>query len=153
MTVRTALPLFLCLLGVPQLLAEEWPGWRGPRGDGTSAETNVPVKWGKDENVRWRTAIPGLGHSSPIVWGDRVFVTSCLENEEKRLLLCLHRRDGKVLWERVVLTAKLEHKHKLNSFASGTPVTDGKHVWVAFLEYPNMQVVCYDYEGNKAWQR
>jgi outer membrane protein assembly factor BamB len=153
MTVRPALPLLVCLVGAVPLLAEEWPGWRGPRGDGTSTETKVPLRWGKDENVRWKTPIPGIGHSSPIVWGDRVFVTSCVEQDEKRLLLCLDRRDGKVLWERVVLTAQLEQKHKLNSFASSTPVTDGKHVWVAFLEYPNMQVVCYDCAGNKVWQR
>jgi outer membrane protein assembly factor BamB len=153
MTVRSALLPLLCTFWALPLWAEEWPGWRGPRGDGTSGETNVPLKWGKDENVRWKAPIPGVGHSSPVVWGDRVFVTSCLEKDEKRLLLCLGRRDGKVLWERVVLTAKLEHKHKLNSHASATPVTDGKHVWVAFLDYPNMQVACYDFEGNKVWQR
>jgi outer membrane protein assembly factor BamB len=135
------------------LSAEEWPGWRGPRGDGTSTETNVPLKWSKTENILWKTQLPGIGHSSPIVWGDRVFVTSCIEKEQKRLLLCLDRRDGKVLWERVVLTAKLEQKHVLNSFASSTPVTDGKYVWVSFLEYPKMQVVCFDFDGKEIWRR
>jgi outer membrane protein assembly factor BamB len=153
MPVRALVPPFACLLCAVTLSAEEWPGWRGPRGDGTSTETNVPLKWGKDENLRWKVPIPGVGHSSPIVWGDRVFVTSCMEEDQKRLLLCLDRRDGKVLWQRVVLTAKLEEKHKLNSFASSTPVTDGRHVWVSFLEYPDMQVVCYDFAGNKVWQR
>jgi outer membrane protein assembly factor BamB len=133
--------------------AEEWPGWRGPRGDGTSSETGIPRTWSKTENIVWKTPIPGIGHSSPIVWGDRVFVTSCVEEEGKRLLLALDRKSGKVLWQQVVLTAKLEHKHKLNSYASSTPVTDGQHVWVSFLDYPNMQVACYDLDGNKVWQR
>jgi len=96
--------------------AEDWPGWRGPRGDGTSTELNVPVRWSKTENVHWKTAIPGKGHSSPNVWGDRIFLTSCLEREQTRLLLCLNRIDGRVLWQREVLKAKLDRKStRLNS--------------------------------------
>src|SRR5215470_12145934 len=94
------------------LRAEEWPGWRGPRGDGTSRETSIPLRWSKTENVRWKTAIPGKGHSSPVVWGDRVFLTACLENEKKRVFLCIDRRDGKIAWQRVVLTAELEEDRK-----------------------------------------
>jgi outer membrane protein assembly factor BamB len=133
--------------------AEEWPGWRGPRGDGTSSEKGIPLTWSRTENVRWKTPIPGKGHSSPIVWGERVFVTTCLEEKGERVLICLDRRDGKVLWQRVVLTAKLERKHALNSYASATPVTDDKHVWVAFLAYPDMQVACYDFDGKRLWLR
>jgi outer membrane protein assembly factor BamB len=133
--------------------AEEWPGWRGPRGDGTSLEAGVPVRWSATENVRWKTPIPGIGHSSPVVWGDRVFVTTCREKEGERELLCLDRRTGKILWDKVVLSAKLEKKHHLNSYASSTPATDGKHVWVTFLASPNMEVACYDVDGNKVWQR
>jgi outer membrane protein assembly factor BamB len=132
--------------------AEEWPGWRGPRGDGTSEERDVPVHWGRTDNVAWKTAIPGKGHSSPVVWGDRIFLTTCLEAEKQRVLLCLDRRDGKVLWQRVVLTAPLEKKHALNSYASATPATDGKHVWVSFLALPRMVAACYDFEGNRVWQ-
>jgi outer membrane protein assembly factor BamB len=133
--------------------AEEWPGWRGPRGDGTSQEKGLPLTWSPSENICWKTPIPGKGHSSPIVWGDRVFVTTCLEGNGERVLLCLDRRDGKILWQQVILTAKLEQKHPLNSFASATPVTDGKHVWVAFLAYPDMQVACYDFDGKQVWMR
>lgn len=133
--------------------AENWPGWRGPNGDGLSHEKNLPRTWSEKENVRWKTPIPGKGHSSPIVWGDRVFVTTCLEEKGERVLICLDRRDGSIVWQRVVLTAKLEKKHPLNSFASATPVTDGEHVWVAFLAYPEMQVACYDFKGNKVWTR
>jgi outer membrane protein assembly factor BamB len=133
--------------------AEPWPAWRGPRGDGTSTEVNVPIRWSATENIRWKVSIPGKGYSSPIVWDERIFVTTCLEEEEKRLLLCLDCSDGKLLWQREVLKAKLERKHNLNSFASATPATDGKHVWVTFLQDPDMQVACYDYDGNKVWQR
>src|SRR5262245_65681479 len=118
----------LVLLLSSSVFAEEWPGWRGPRGDGISGETNLPVKWSKTENVYWKAAIPGKGHSSPIVWEDRIFVTSCIEELKQRVLLCLDRRNGKKLWGRVVLTAPLEQKHRLNNFASATPATDGKHV-------------------------
>jgi outer membrane protein assembly factor BamB len=133
--------------------AEDWPGWRGPRGDGVSNERNIPVRWTNQDNVAWKTPIPGVGHSSPIVWGDRVFVTTCLLKEEQRLLLCLDRRDGKIVWQRVVLTSKLEQKHKLNSFASATPSTDGRHVYVSFLQYPDLQVGCYDFDGKLVWRK
>jgi outer membrane protein assembly factor BamB len=133
--------------------AEPWPGWRGPRGDGTSTEANVPVRWSSTDNVAWKVPIPGEGHSSPIVWGDRIFVTTGLEKEQKRMLLCLDRSDGRLLWQQEVLKAKPEPKHNLNSFASATPATDGKHVWVTFMQYPNMQVACYDLDGHKIWQR
>jgi outer membrane protein assembly factor BamB len=145
-----------CLLSLLLLIAsarsEEWPGWRGPRGDGTSAETGIPLHWGKDDNVAWKTPIPGLGHSSPVVWGDRIFLTTCLIEQHQRVLLCLDRKGGRVLWQRVVLTALLERKHQLNSYASSTPATDGKHVWVTFLAVPNIQCVCYDFDGNEVWR-
>lgn len=142
--------LFLFTAGAA---AEPWPGWRGPRGDGTSAEVDVPIHWSATSNIGWKVPIPGVGHSSPIVWDERIFMTTCLDKEEKRLLLCLNRSDGKLLWQREVLKAKLERKHNLNSFASATPATDGKHVWVTFLQDPDVQVACYDFDGNKIWQR
>jgi outer membrane protein assembly factor BamB len=153
---RVAALTILPFLTATLTYAEEWPGWRGPRGDGTSTEKGVPLKFSgidKGENLRWKTEIPGKGHSSPIVWGDRVFVTSCNETDQKRMLYCLDRTDGKVLWERVVLTAKLEGKHPLNSFASSTPATDGKYVLVTFFDAPNMKVYCYDFDGDRIWEK
>jgi outer membrane protein assembly factor BamB len=151
--IRPLWLFLLLLLGVKSVYAENWPGWRGPRGDGTSTETAVPFHWNASENIAWKVPIPGIGHSSPIVWGDRIFVTTCVDKNFERMLLCLARRDGKVLWQRTVLTSKLEPKHKLNSFASSTPVTDGKHVWVTFLHQPDLDVVCYDFDGNQVWRR
>jgi hypothetical protein len=81
--------LVLVLLVTTMSRAEDWPGWRGPRGDGSSSEINVPIRWSKTENVAWKAAIPGIGHSSPIIHGDRIFLTTCLQKEEERVLLCL----------------------------------------------------------------
>lgn len=132
--------------------AADWPAWRGPRGDGTSDETNIPLRWTAAENIAWKAAIPGWGHSSPIICGDRVFVTSFVEDGGKRTLLCLDRRSGKTLWERVVLASPPERKHKFNSYASSTPATDGRHVWVSFLENPDIRLACYDMDGKEAWR-
>ncbi len=132
---------------------EEWPEWRGPRRDGSSRETGLPVKWSEAENVAWKTPLPGKGHSSPIVWGERIFVTTAEPKELRRILLCVDARDGKVLWSRDVLTAPLEKINNLNSYASSTPTTDGKHVYVAFQDRDRMFVACYDFEGNKVWEQ
>jgi len=148
---------YACVLTAVVLLAagaaaEEWPAWRGPRGDGTSAETGVPLRWSGTENVAWKTLIPGKSHSSPVVWGDRVFVTTCLEGQRQRMLFCLDRRSGAIRWHRVVLTAPLEKINELNSYASSTPATDGRHVWVTFLDRPHIRVVCYTVEGEEVWR-
>lgn len=132
-------------------LGENWPGWRGPRGDGTSLEKNIPIKWSNTENVVWKTEIPGLGHASPIVWGNRVFTVTCVPEQEARVLLCLDRKDGKVLWQQTVIKSPLERKHKLNSHASSTPATDGKLVYVAFLDLRDMVVAAYDFSGKQQW--
>lgn len=134
-------------------VVEDWPQWRGPRGDGTSLEKNVPTHWSATENIAWKAAVPGIGHSSPIVFGDKVFVTSCLEEKGQRLLLCFARQDGKLLWQKEVAHSELERKHKLNSFASSTPCTDGKRVWVSFFDLPQIDLVCFDMDGNEVWRK
>ncbi|OWK39684.1 PQQ-binding-like beta-propeller repeat protein [Fimbriiglobus ruber] len=135
----------------------DWPGWRGINGDGTTTETDFPTKWSPTENVKWKAAIPGDGHSSPVVSKGKVFVTSCLVAEgdktapKKRMLYCLDRKDGRILWEQVVVVAPLEGKHKLNSYASATPAADGEHLYVTFYDRPNLRVYCYDYSGKRLW--
>jgi outer membrane protein assembly factor BamB len=134
------------------LAAADWPGWRGPTGDGRSADAGFPVTWSATENVRWKTPIPGTGHSSPAVSNGRVFVTACDEDAKARQLHCLERATGAVLWTRTVVTAPLERKHKLNSYASSTPAADGRHVYVSFFAAPRMVVAGYDFAGNKVWE-
>ena len=141
---RPLAPLLLWLLSFGLLgHAEDWPWWRGPRGDGTSAETKVPVNWSATNNLAWKTEIPGVGHASPVVRGSKVFLVSALLDTQERVLFCLDRKSGKVLWQRAVLKSPLERKHPLNSFASSTPATDGESVYVAFLERDQMLVAAY----------
>lgn len=133
--------------------SENWQCWRGPRGDGTSLEVNVPREWdgATGKNIVWKVDVPYGGHSSPIIWGDRVFVTGADEGLHRRMLLAFDRNDGHLVWERDVDEAPLEHKHKLNSWASGTPATDGQHVFVTFLDEKEILVAAYDFEGLQKW--
>jgi outer membrane protein assembly factor BamB len=149
---RLLVVLLLPLLLPTSLIAEEWPCWRGPRGDGTSSEKGIPSRW-TATSAAWKVEVPGRGYSSPIIQGDRLFLTSCIEDKGERILLCLDRRTGKEQWRRTVLTAALEQKHGLNSYSSATPATDGQRVYVSFLAFPDMQVACYDVSGKKLWQR
>jgi outer membrane protein assembly factor BamB len=132
-------------------VAEDWPGWRGPRGDGTSLEASVPTKWSGSDNVAWKTPVPGRGHSSPIIWGNRIFLTTALTDTKDRMLLCLDRRTGKILWQETVIRAELEAKQPENSYASSTPVTDGERVYVAFLDGKEVAVAAYDFAGKQKW--
>jgi outer membrane protein assembly factor BamB len=168
--------LILCCLVLPasQIFAENWPGWRGPRGDGTSLEHNLPTGWNGREgtHIAWKTPIPGVGHASPIVWDDRIFLVSCREDHEDRILLCLDRDTGRTVWEQTVAHSPLEMKHRLNSHASSTPATDGTHVYVSFAvidptvgagdkSYTNdkkagspceLLVAAYDFTGRPRWE-
>lgn len=152
--------------------AENWPSWRGLRGDGTSREKQVPLHWdgASGKNIRWRTPVPGEGHGSPIVWQDRIFLLSCLMEKQQRIIVCLDGARGKLLWQKTVLNSPLESKHALNSHASATPVTDGKLVYVAFLQVSDemvaarnvstsrlitpgsIVVAAYDFQGNRKWR-
>ena len=111
--------------------AESWPGWRGPRGDGTCTEQNIPTNW-DPAGALWKTEIPGQGHASAIIWGDRVCTVTGLPATKERVLLCLDRTSGKILWQKTVVQGTLEKINKENSYASGTPVTDGERVYTAF---------------------
>ncbi len=135
----------------PEARAENWPGWRGSRGDGTSLEEKTPLHWSATSNISWRTEIPGLGHASPIVWEDKLFTVTCLSESEQRVLLCLERDTGRILWQKNVLQSPLEKKHNLNSQASSTPATDGALVFVTFLDQQEMAVAAYDFKGAQKW--
>jgi outer membrane protein assembly factor BamB len=133
--------------------AEDWPQWRGPRGDGTSTETSIPLKWSQTENIAWKVPIAGRGYSSPTIWGDRIFLTTCLESESKHVTLCLDRLTGKVLWEDAIPIKLQKLIHKRNSHASSTAATDGKHVFVTFLDDPRFVACCYDLDGKLIWKK
>ena len=130
----------------------DWPQWRGPRLDGSSTDTNLPLNWSKTNGIAWKTAIPGKGHSSPIVVGNRIFVTSCIEETGERLILCFDKKTGKILWQTSPLKAKLEPIHRLNSHSSATPASDGKLLFTTFLSHPDMRVFCHDLDGRLLWE-
>lgn len=102
-------------------------------------------------NIAWRVDVPGLGHASPIVLQDKIFLVTCMEASGDRDLLCLDRASGKTLWKQTVVNAPLEKKHRLNSHASSTPATDGEQIYVTFLDGDRMLVAAYDMQGNRHW--
>lgn len=167
---------FLPLLTCAALLAadDDWPRWRGPNDDGM-ARGDAPLEWSDSKNIAWRASIPGRGHSSPVIWGDKIFLTTAVPaaataaapaerqkrglggdagagREHKFVVLCLDRNNGKVLWERVpkVATPQEGYHERYGSFASNSPVTDGKHVYAFF---GSRGLYCYDLNGNLAWQK
>jgi len=157
-----------------------WAQWRGPDGQGVSHEKNLPTEWSETKNVMWKTAIPGLGYSQPIIWGKKVFLTTAIEGgpapaghkPPKHMLgeqefkhpewygsdklhtfkvLCLDRDTGKVLWERTPYEGKVfDHRHKRGTYAAPTAVTDGKLVITYF---GSEGVYCYDFNGNLVWKQ
>lgn len=142
------LSLLLVLFVSNETFAADWPAWRGAEGIGVSSETKLPVKWNTTENVRWRVALPEPGNSTPIVWGNRVFVTQPVK--ERRTLMCFERADGKLLWQQGTTTAEKEPTHGTNPYCSASPVTDGERV---IASYASDGLFCYDMEGKELWKR
>ncbi|MEE2812960.1 MAG: PQQ-binding-like beta-propeller repeat protein [Verrucomicrobiota bacterium] len=132
------------------LQAENWPMWRGAEGSGVTTEKNLPLKWSAAENIAWKTALPQRGNSTPIVWGDRIFLTQPLEKEQRRTLMCLDRRNGKLLWQRGIKYEIKEETHRTNPYCSESPATDGERVITMF---GSAGVFCYDFDGKLLWKR
>ena len=131
--------------------AQNWPGWRGPNGDGTSAEINLPTKWDSVTNVVWKSSVPGKGYSSPVIWNDKLFITTAMQETQEKILLCYDNKNGKLLWRKTVIKSPFEGKHDNNSHASGTPSTDGLKVFVSFLDGKDVVVAAYDFTGKQLW--
>ena len=128
--------------------AENWPRFRGPTGQGISSEQSVPTEWSPEKNVAWKTPIPGLGWSSPIVWEDRVFVTSATDEGRSAHVICVDANSGKILWDREVFKQETRRKENKNSYATPTPVTDGKRVYAFF---GSGGAAAVDFDGNVVW--
>ncbi len=149
--LRNFIFIFLILCSRADLKAQNWPGWRGPNGDGTSIETKVPLKWDSVTNIVWKTPVAGKGYSSPIIWKDRLFITTALIESQEKVLQCYDCKNGKLLWQKTVVKGPFEKKHDNNSFASGTPVTDGTLVYLSFLDGQDIVVAAYDFSGKQIW--
>ena len=127
-----------------------WPQFRGPGGSGVAtADQPPPVAFGAEKNLLWKTALP-TGHSSPCVWGDRIFLTAYDPARTKLETICIDRRSGKILWRRDAAADRIEKCHDIGSPASSTPATDGKSVFVYFGSYG---LLAYDFEGAVLWQK
>ena len=153
MKFRCVLVVLLICLVSQELRAENWPCWRGPSGDGITRETDIPTRWSSSENVLWKIKVGGIGHSSPIVWDDAIFVTACSLESESRRLLRVDRETGSVVWDRVISIAPIEQMHRDNTPASATPVTDGRAVFVVFAVHDSLLVSAIDFSGNEIWTK
>ena len=144
--------------------ASNWPGFRGPHGAAVSAEKGLPAKWGDQENLVWKTELPGPGASSPITFGDKVFVTCYTgygipgdnggdPQDLQRHLLCVDRKSGTIVWDKAVAAKLPEPRYgsflALHGYASSTPVTDGERVYVFFGK---SGLFAFDLSGKQLWQ-
>ncbi|MDA1161531.1 MAG: PQQ-binding-like beta-propeller repeat protein [Planctomycetota bacterium] len=150
MQLRQAGVQCLCVVALATVLcsvaeAENWPNWRGPKNDGISAETGLPTTWDSEKNVAWKLKLPGSGGATPVVWGDRVFLTAVVGDE--LTLICVGT-DGKTQWSQVVSKGNKDVRGDEGNSAANSPSTDGKHVWTMFA---NGAVACFTVDGKKVW--
>jgi len=130
------------------LPAEQWPHWRGPSFNGSSTEQGLPTRFSKTEHVNWVAVLPGPSAATPIIWGDRIFVSSVDQQVGTLQVICLDRAKGKTLWQRETgVGIKVDD---MSNFASPSPVTDGNLVW---FFYGNGQLVAVDFYGKQVWAR
>lgn len=145
--------------------ASYWPQWRGPTGNGVASEGNPPIAWSESKNIKWKVPIAGEGHATPVVWENRLFLLTAVpetgstsgnaslnaNTEYSFNLVCLDRQTGRELWRR---TCRKEVPHEgrqpTNTYASGSPVTDGRHVWV---HYGSHGVYCFTVDGQPVWRK
>lgn len=167
--------LLLTTVGAPAAESTgNWPHWRGPLMNGTAPDAKPPIKWNETENVRWKTKLPGLGHSTPVIWGGRIFLTSArpvgeplakpipdsapgahdnhqVTNRYEFIVLAVDRADGKIAWEKQVHEAlPFEGGHYTASLASASPATDGEHLFGFFGSYG---LYCLDHQGTIVWEK
>ncbi len=130
--------------------AQYWPRWRGPSGQGLVPGGKYVDRWSPTENVKWAVQVPGTGNSSPIVWGDRIFLTTAREGGAQLSMMAFRRADGRLLWETPVPTDGVESVHLKNGHASATPATDGQLVYASFGRHG---LVAVDFHGKIVWRR
>ncbi len=147
---RTSAYLLGLALAAAPARADNWPAWRGPHGTGVCDERGLPLTWGPGDNVRWKVPLPGPGNATPVVWGDRVFLTQALDRGKRRALVAFRRADGKKLWQQEVACAAPETTHRQNPPCSASPATDGAAVYAHFA---SAGVLACDLDGKRLWHR
>ena len=128
--------------------AKYWSRWRGPSGQGMVPAGQYVDRWSSSQNLQWKVSVPGRGNSSPIVWGDRIFLTSSHDNGQRLSMLAFSRKDGAKLWETGIPQNGVEYVHQKNGYASATPATDGQLVYASFGRHG---LVAFDFNGKIAW--
>ena len=163
LVVPLAITVTVFAFSFPAIGAENWARYRGPNGSGIAPNSSAPLTWSESENLKWSLDLPGPGSSSPIVWGDRVFVT-CYSGygdgsdgamtDLKRHLIAVDRASGSIIWDKSVVTTAIEDPYQgfitEHGYASQTPVTDGQHIYCFFGK---TGVVAFDWDGNEVWRR
>lgn len=148
---RCSLLAMISLAAAPAYsAADNWPRFRGPDGAGISDDRTIPAQW-SDSDFAWKVDLPGKGHSSPVVWGERVFVTSADEATGDRILQCRRAHDGSVMWERK-WEDRTFAKHMENSFASSTPAVDAKHIYLVWTTPERLLLIALDHDGKDVWR-
>ena len=141
----------LALLGCTAFAsAGNWPAWRGPTGQGFCEEKNVLLKWSDKENVKWKIPLADQGNSTPVAWGDRIFVTQANKGGSVRSLLCFARADGKLKWQKDISYSEKERNWSDSWYCNASPATDGERVVVSFA---SAGMYCFDFEGKELWKR
>ena len=148
--MKPAIAVCVLLCSFTLARADDWPAWRGPTGQGFCAEKDLPLKWSDKENVKWKVALAEPGNSTPVVWGDKIFLTQANKGGSVRSLLCFARADGKLLWQKDVAYADKERNWNQNWYCNASPATDGERVVVSF---GSAGMYCYDFAGKELWKR
>ncbi len=152
---RLFLVFLVSLICAPTLLADDvpnWPRFRGPNGTGVANRQDIPLKFGDGAGIAWKTPIVGLGHGSPVVWQNFVFLQTSSVAGDQRLLLCLDAKTGKEIWSRSQ-PGKKAAAHERNSLASSTPATDGTGVFISFWDGVNVNLAGYSMKGDLLWTK
>jgi outer membrane protein assembly factor BamB len=149
-----AASLILLFAALPPLdsTAQEWTRFRGPNGTGISMAKGIPISW-TEKDFRWRVEITGQSHSQPVIWGDKLFLTTALDLGRERALLCLNKRDGKELWRKSYALPTHRPGNRNASYANGSPVVDAQCVIACFVSRDHFWVRSFDHAGNEQWSR
>lgn len=145
----SSLAVVAVLLGVAPVVAQEWSRFRGPNGSGESETTTIPASW-TEKDLNWKATLPGKGHSSPVLWGEKIFLLSADANSAERYVLCIDAASGKELWRKTYPGVK-HHLHANSSFASATPACDANQVYVAWSDPEFTRLTALDHAGNEKW--
>lgn len=131
--------------------AENWTRFRGENGTGVSAQEGIPTTWSPGDYA-WKIKLPGLGHSSPVIWKNKLFITTAIDRGAVRYLYCINASTGETIWRKQT-GLNTSHKHKKSSWASSTPAVDGERVYVAFADKESYFLAAYDLDGKLIWRR